>query len=50
MNENTTEVLWKYRPIIKEKLKRKMTEERFLNSFFRFAFRDLNPMKKLLKI
>ena len=50
MNENTTEVLWKYSPIIKEKFERKMTEGRFLNSFFRFAFRDLNPMKKLLKI
>lgn len=50
MNENTTEVLWKYRPIIKEKVEGKMTEGRFLNSFFRFAFRDLNPMKKLLKI
>lgn len=50
MNENTTEVLWKYRPIIKEKVERKMIEGRFLNSFFRFAYRDLNPMKKLLKI
>ena len=50
MNENTTEVLWKYRPIIKEKVEKEDDRGRFLNSFFRFAFRDLNPMKKLLKI
>lgn len=50
MNENTTEVLWKYRPIIKEKVEKEDDRRKILNSFFRFAFRDLNPMKKLLKI
>ncbi len=50
MNENTTEVLWKYRPIIKEKVEKEDDRRKIFEQLLRFAFRDLNPMKKLLKI
>lgn len=50
MNENTTEVLWKYRPIIKEKVEKEDDRRKIFEQLLSLCLSGLEPDEKLLKI
>ena len=43
MNENTTEVLWKYRPIIKEKVEKEDDSKKIFEQLLSLCLSGLDP-------
>ena len=49
MNENTTEVLWKYRPIIKEKVKKEDDRRKIFEQLLSLCLSGLEPDEKTVE-
>ena len=49
MNENTTEVLWKYRPIIKEKVEREDDRRKIFEQLLSLCLSGLEPDEKTVE-
>ena len=49
MNENTTEVLWKYRPIIKEKVEKEDDRRKIFEQLLSLCLSGLKPDEKTVE-
>ena len=49
MNENTTEVLWKYRPIIKEKVEKEDDRRNIFEQLLSLCLSGLEPDEKTVE-
>ena len=49
MNENTTEVLWKYRPIIKEKVEKEDDRRKIFEQLLSLCLSRLEPDEKTVE-